>query len=114
MSRHAPLERKRQSLVNQSRLVQAKREAFEQGLTECAERLQKLRIPQDELVEIAERLEGLDPAALQRQVLESAAENTDLRTYKPLTSEANRVLDELTRLSRGCDELIEKSQGILK
>jgi hypothetical protein len=110
----APLERKRQSLVDQSRLVQAKREVFEQELAESVQQLQKLRLRRDELTEIAERVSSLDPAEVQRQILESAAENTDLRKYKPFPSEASRVLDELTRLSRGCDGLIERSRAILK
>jgi myosin heavy subunit len=110
----APIKRKGRSLGDQTRLVRAKREAFEQELTESAEQLHRLRIRRDELTDIAERARSLDPAELQRQILEGAAENTDLRKYKPLPSATNRVLDELTRLSQGCERLLERSQAVLK
>jgi chromosome segregation ATPase len=108
-----PLEKKKKSLVDQTRLVQAKREAFEQELSASFDELEELKIHKVKLTEMAERAETLDPPELRRRILAGAADNIDLRGYRPPPSEAHSVIEELRKLSEECSHLISQTYSIL-
>jgi hypothetical protein len=110
----APLQRKKRSLLDQRRLLQAKREAFEQELAESVDELERLRNRQAELGEMTERAEAVDPADLQRQIIQSAAENTELRVYRPVPIAAENLLDELTQLAESCASLLDSAQTLIE
>jgi hypothetical protein len=104
------LQRRKKSLIDQRSLVQTKREAFEQTLTETIDGLEGLRIRQEELKEIAERTESVNIEELKQKVLDGAAENLDLRSYEVLPREAERLLEELTRLAEASASLVFRTR----
>jgi hypothetical protein len=105
-----PLQKKKKSLLEQTRLVQAKRLAFEQELADSVDQLERLRIRHEELTKLATESETLDAALLRARILESAAENTALRSYKPLPRDVDQVLEELVSLAETSASLITQTQ----
>jgi hypothetical protein len=106
----APLQKKKKSLIEQTSLVQAKCQAFEQELEETVDTLERLRIRHQELKEIADKAEMIDVAGLKKRILQGAAENVDLRSYLPVPSDAERLLEELAQMSEASASLISRSQ----
>jgi CRISPR/Cas system CMR-associated protein Cmr5 small subunit len=53
----APIERKKKSLVDHTRLMQAKRRAFEEELNASADELHELKVHKAKVTEMAERSE---------------------------------------------------------
>jgi chromosome segregation ATPase len=104
------LQKKKKSLIEQMTLVQTKREAFEQEVTESVDELERLRVRQQELREIADRSELINAAALRKQILEKAAENSDLRSYLPLSLDTEHLLEDLGQLVETSASLIGRSK----
>jgi DNA repair exonuclease SbcCD ATPase subunit len=107
------IEKKKKSLIDQTRLVQAKREAFEQELTASVDELEELKIRKAKLTEMAERVENSDPPELRCRILLAAADNLDLRAYRPPSREADSLIGELSKLSDNCSSLIERTYSFL-
>lgn len=107
------LQKKRQALVQQTKLVKQKREVFEQELYDAEEKLSELQDKQNELVSMANKIEEIDPMQLQLDMLEMAAENMDLRVYKPLTDDTSAILEEIHELEESCAALIEKCYEVI-
>jgi hypothetical protein len=103
-------QKKKKSLLEQTELVLAKRQAFEQELVETTDQLERLRIRQNQLKQIAGRSEGIDVATLQNQILERATENVDLRSYQALPRDAESLLEELNCLAETSATLIDRSR----
>jgi hypothetical protein len=104
----AALQRKKRALLGQLCLVSAERGAFERELAESAGELGRLRLRS------ARRAAALDAGALQRRILQAAAENTELRGCRPVPAAAERLLGELTQLARSCASLIERARLLIE
>ena len=63
---------------------------------------------------MAEKVESLDPMQMQLEMLEMAAENMDLRAYKPLTTDTDATLEEIRELEESCAALIEKCYEVIQ
>jgi hypothetical protein len=107
-----PLQTKKKALLKQTKLVQTKRLAFEQELTDSVNELEQLRLRYEELTKMATELEATDADVLRSRILERAAENTELRSYRPLPPEFDEVLDELASLAETSASLISQTQTI--
>lgn len=104
-----PLQRKKQSLIDQTRLVQNKREIFKQELEDALQRHKEMLKQQEEYNQLTERIESHDPIATQRQILEMAATNLDLHQYKPIDPSIDSTLTEMRSLTETCGVLITKT-----
>lgn len=109
-----PLQRKKQSLIDQTRLVQNKREIFTQELADALERHQAMVAEQQRYNEMAEKVDTKDPLDIQRQVLEMAATNLDLHQFKQLDPEIASRISQIRKLTEHCDMLITKANEIIE
>ena len=110
----APIQKKKQGLIEQTKLMRKKREVFEQELTDAEQRLTALKEKRNELVQMAQRAETLDPEEMQRQILDMAAQNLDLRVYKPLVDGTEAEIAEMHELEQSCDALITRCNEVTK
>jgi DNA repair exonuclease SbcCD ATPase subunit len=109
-----PLNKKKKSLLDQMRHLRTKREAFEQELIDTVDELEQLRSKRTGLKEMADRTESIDPTDLQRQILQAAAENMELRAYRPVPQAAEDLLTELARLAESCASLLDRAQLVIE
>ena len=108
-----PLQRKKQSLIDQTRLVQNKREIFKQELEDALQRHEEMVKQQEEYNKLTEHIESHDPIATQRQILEMAATNLDLHQYKPIDPSIDSSLTEMKSLTETCGALISKTNEVI-
>ncbi|OHT12320.1 hypothetical protein TRFO_17904 [Tritrichomonas foetus] len=109
-----PLQRKKQSLIDQTRLVQNKREIFAQELEDALQKHEEMVKEQEKYNQMTEKIESIDPLELQRQILEMAALNLDLRQYRPLDDEIGKKLAEMQQLTEQCGALIIKTNEVIQ
>ena len=104
-----PLQRKKQSLIDQTRLVQNKREIFKQELEDALQRHKEMLKQQEVYNQLTEHIESRDPIATQREILEMAAANLDLHQYKPIDPSIDSSLAQMRSLTDTCGVLISKT-----
>lgn len=108
-----PLQRKKQSLIDQTRLVQNKREIFKQELEDALKLHKEMLQQQEEYNQLTEHIESKDPLAIQRQILEMAATNLDLHQYKPIDPAIDSSLSEMRSLTETCGALISRTNEVI-
>ena len=109
-----PIQKKKQGLIEQTKLMRKKREIFEQELAEADEHLSELKGKREELVELAQRAEAMDPDEIQHRILEMAAQNLDLRVWKPLVDGTEAEIADMHELEQSCDALIARCKEVTK
>jgi hypothetical protein len=87
--------------------------AFEQELADSVDELERLRARHEELTRLAAESEALDADVLRTRILECAAENTALRSYKLLPRDVDRMLEELASLAETSASLISQTQMMI-
>ena len=109
-----PLQRKKQSLIDQTRLVQNKQEIFSQELQDAMKKHEVVLKEKQKYDQLTEKIESIDSIALQRQILEMAATNADLRRYRQLEPGVAEKLAEMKQLTETCGALIVKANEVIQ